>query len=218
MGQILKLTLTLTLIAALAGFAITSVFEKTKEPIKDQEALAINNALQEIFPKGTTTTFDSLTEVGSFWVGKNDTNLIGYAFQSETEYAYSSKIKFIIALEPDGTILGLNILSQGETPGLGSRVQEVVSKAYFWTGLFAQKEKSAPWFTKQFGNLETSELVTLHKTAEWHTLETPEKETLVTNNSITAITGATISTNAVIKGVQRVYKEKLLTLKEHYAL
>ncbi|PJC48823.1 MAG: hypothetical protein CO035_01435, partial [Candidatus Omnitrophica bacterium CG_4_9_14_0_2_um_filter_42_8] len=55
------------------------------------------------------------------------------------KYGYSSVIETMVGMKKDGTITGLRVISQNETPGLGIRIAE-------------------PSFIKQFINRNVSEL------------------------------------------------------------
>lgn len=99
--------------------------------------------------------------------------------------------------------MGMKILEQSETPGLGSRVQESISKKYIWNGFFGKKEEGLNWFTKQFEGIDIKKVITINKTAgEWHKLGGEQRNNLLTSNEITAITGSTISTRAVTRGLE----------------
>lgn len=208
----IQLTLTLTIIAAVAGVSISAVFEKTKEVIASQKSEQLNSSLESLFPEGVLIAEDTLQlqngESMRFWVaektdfmsGDSDSSenspYVGFAFEGG-KYGYSSVVKYIVAVTTEGKLLGLSILSQEETPGLGSRSTESVSDLTFWNGLFKKKEKSEPWFQSQFAGLSIGEPIAIKKEAEWHTLDEAGKVSLMEKNSVTAITGATITTKAV---------------------
>ena len=96
----------------------------------------------------------------------------------------------MVGITDDGTIQGIKILSQNETPGLGSNIDEVVEDKTVWTA-FSKEEKGAtpkPWFQEQFRGKSINNL-----------------------DQIETITGATISSAAVIVSI----KEKVeIILKE----
>ena len=53
----------------------------------------------------------------------------------------------------------------------------------------------------------------IDKSSEWHKISEEKKKDLQNNNSITAITGATISTKAVSKGIKQYAYKHLSALK-----
>lgn len=216
MGDIVKLAVVLLVISMAAGLTIGFTNSKTKDKIKLQEGLKDKNALIEVFPEGVTTTehTSSASVPGPYWLGKKGEKLIGYAFKGAGR-GYSGDIKFMIALDPQGTILGLTILDQTETPGLGTRVQESISKKYFWNGLFGPKEKVSPWFSNQFKGLNITRELAIDRSGEWHKFSESDREALLKNNKVTALTGATISTKAVTDGIKKyanTYYSKLKAL------
>ena len=212
MLDILKLTIALLMVSAAAGLAIAFTYKQTAEKIEYQEILIEQQALTIVFPEGTEVTKQEATSSlpDSYWVGEKEGKIIGYAFKGSGK-GYSSDIKFIVGIDPEGKILGLTVLSQEETPGLGTRVEEVVSKKYLWNGLFGKKEKDFPWFTKQFRGIDVTRDIAFDKSSEWHKIPEEKKKDLLNNNSITAITGATISTRAISKGIKQ-YAYKYLSV------
>jgi RnfABCDGE-type electron transport complex G subunit len=214
MGDILKLTIALLMVSAAAGLAIAFTYKQTAEKIEYQEMLVEQQALTIVFPEGTKVTKQDATSSlpDPYWIGEKEGTIIGYAFKGSGK-GYSSDIKFIVGIDPEGTILGLTVLSQEETPGLGTRVEEVVSKKYLWNGLFGKKERDFPWFTKQFRGINVTKDIAIDKSSEWHNISEEKKKDLLNNNSITAITGATISTGAVSKGIKQYAYKYLSALK-----
>lgn len=214
MGDTLKLTFALFMVSAAAGLSIAFTYKQTAEKIEYQEALIEQQALTVVFPEGTEIKKQDATSSlpDPYWIGENEGTVIGYAFTGSGK-GYSSDIKFIVGIDPKGTILGLTILSQEETPGLGTRVEEIVSDKYIWNGFADKKEKDFPWFTKQFRGVNVTKDIVIDKSSEWHTLSEEKKDDLLNNNSITAITGATISTKAVIKGIKQYAYTYLSVLK-----
>lgn len=217
MKSTFQLTTALTIITTIAGLSIGAAYLQTKGSITDQNGERFNSALTSIFPTGVAISRDSLTkdsgESVPFWIAKKSsaagTSILGFAFESEKK-GYSSIIHTLVAVTPDGQILGMKILSQQETPGLGTRCEEAVSDATFWTGLFAKQTKTEPWFQAQFRNISITKPIEITKKSEWYTLSGNSKSSMIANNEISAITGATITTKAVVSGLN----EQANTIKE----
>ncbi len=215
MGDIFKLAIVLLIIASVAGFAIALTYERTKGKIEEQKLLNEQKSLSAIFPEGTTISEQKGTSsLPDYWVGKNGEDIIGYAFKGLGK-GYSSDIQFIVGINPEGIILGLIVLEQTETPGLGTRVQEVVSTKYIWNAFGGDKEEEIPpWFTTQFKNIDVTKNINIDKSGEWHKLSAEQRDKLLKDNKITALTGATISTNAVKSGVKKYAYEYLTEIKK----
>lgn len=212
MSDIIKLTATLVIISIAAGLAIAFTNGKTENKIAEQKLQAEQEALKTVFPEGSEiSAIENDTVIDEkYWTSSKGGELTGYAFKGSSR-GFSSDIEFISGIDPDGKILGLVILSQAETPGLGTRIEEIVSKKYIWNA-FSKKDtekKSNPWFTEQFRGITVREDIDIDKSGEWHLKSETEKNKLLEKNSISALTGATISTKAVISGVKKVCGENL---------
>ncbi|MFA5423076.1 MAG: FMN-binding protein [Phycisphaerae bacterium] len=105
---------------------------------------------------------------------------LGFSFVG-TGSGFQDKIKLVIAVNNDANkLLGFDVLFSNETPGFGSRMTE-------------------DWFMKQFVGAPTGQL-TLVKTGN-----TEEK-----NEQIVAITGATVTSTAVVN----IFNNHIAKLKE----
>jgi len=211
MGDIIKLSLVLLIVSSVAGLAIALTNQQTADRIAQQKVRAEEHALLEVFPDDVSISKKKRTEElpEDYWIAEKEGGIIGYAFKGSNA-GYSSDIQFIVGIDPQGTILGLTILSQVETPGLGDRMLEIVSKDYIWNGLvkkFKEKKTDSPWFTRQFKGITVTRDIGIDKSDEWHKLAQEKQEKLLAANSVTAITGATISTYAVCSGLKKcVYR------------
>jgi RnfABCDGE-type electron transport complex G subunit len=184
--------------------AIAFTHSKTADKIELRQREARAEALEAVFPEGVEIEAEEGESPlpAKYWIATKDGEMVGYAFQASAR-GYSSTIEVMVGVAPDGEILGLTVLSQNETPGLGTRVAEVVSDKYLWNGLGAPKGDEKPWFTEQFEGLNVTEDIEISKTREWHKAGAQEREQLKEENAITAITGATISTEAVTSAIER---------------
>lgn len=122
--KILKLTVFLAVVSALAGALLTFVNDITA-PIIDEQSLAAEKAnLEVIFPSASFEEISFEDETGlvvSGYLAKNE----GYAFKAEVVgYNSGSPVQFMIGFDMDGNIVGFEVLSQQETNGLGSRVAD----------------------------------------------------------------------------------------------
>jgi Na+-translocating ferredoxin:NAD+ oxidoreductase subunit G len=215
--DLIRLTVVLTLISCGAALLIAVANAKTIDRRMQQETAAQQNALKSVMPEGVTVAekkfkpgagSDSL----SYWLGISGNDTV-YAFLVENR-GYSSTIKYYVSTTGDGTILGMAVLDQSETPGLGSRVQEKLSKKYIWNGLFTPEEKTAPWFSEQFKGISINRPIVIEKTAgEWHSMDDPTRAELIGKNGITAITGSTISTRAVTTGLTEKAQKYLKAIR-----
>lgn len=225
MQKKVQYTVTLMIVSLLASVGVSSTFLLTKDIIKKKEAATRLEALYTVLP-GLEDPPPDITPPGTaeqdrVYKGLSRAGkLIGYAACGEAQ-GYSSKIKVMVGVDADGEkILGIDILSQNETPGLGTKMMETESTSTLWSIIFGKeleslawdneeawklppfkqperikkfgvskkaRSKNHPWFQEQFKQKTYNQLIVSK-------IKDPEK--------ITAITGATISTRAVIQAVK----------------
>lgn len=136
MKEVAKLAFVLTTICFVAALALSQVYEVTKEPIAYQKRLQVLRAIRAVLPDidnepdqdAVHLQVDSTNRGDSkeitFFRGRFTGELTGVAFVVETREGYGGKIEIMLGVDPHGTILGVEILSHLETPGLGSKVTE----------------------------------------------------------------------------------------------
>ncbi|MDR2693658.1 MAG: FMN-binding protein [Chitinispirillales bacterium] len=212
MVEMAKMIVALAIISALAGLAIGAAYDKTAEKISEQEKSAKASALKAVFPQGAAIdTIIPVIPVKSgggllpekYWTAMAKDALVGYAFEMSGRGYASDDIKFIVGVDREGKILGMTVLSHNETPGLGSRVNEVASTRYVWYPV-GESGQAKPWFTEQFEGLSSLKPIGINKVAgEWHGLDEPKRAELRGKNEVTAITGSTISTRAFTNSISR---------------
>ena len=117
MNRILKISLSLVLICIVSGAALTITNELTSGRIQAAEERAINEALLNAFPNAS---FDG---TDGYYIATINGEKIGYAFIAEG-IGYSGTIKTMVGMYQNGTITRIHVISQQETPGLGSRITE----------------------------------------------------------------------------------------------
>lgn len=213
-NEMLKIILTLVIFVFAAAFAIAFTNEKTSEKIKERELEAQNNSLNAVLSQNSESVEDSIDGFGKFYREISNGKTIGFAFIGEAK-GYSSTIKFFCGIDTNGEIKGLSIISQNETPGLGTRVVETISNARFPMGLFQKQEKTEPWFSQQFKGISAKKDISLSKDGEWHNLSNEERDNLIKANKITAITGSTITTKAITNELSARAKLLISLLEEN---
>ncbi|TVM00345.1 MAG: hypothetical protein CV087_14545 [Candidatus Brocadia sp. WS118] len=217
-------TITLMIVSLLASLGVSSTFLLTKDTIKRKELAVRAEALYVVLPglegSPSEVTPSGVSEQDRVYKGQDaGGQLIGYAACGEAQ-GYSSRIKVMVGMDPYlEKIIGINILAQNETPGLGTKMIEVESTSTLWSvifgrelttidwdseeawqlpmfrqpermkkfGLLKKEKKNQPWFQQQFKQKTCNQLIVAK-------VKDDEK--------ITAITGATISTKAVVNAVQ----------------
>lgn len=186
MRDIVKLGFILLLVTSLAGAALSVVNNITKPRIEEQKRQAISLALTAALPSAANGVIepDTTSTTIQYYLGFRDSlkqQLVGYAFLTK-ENGYSSQIETMVGVDSTGKIVGLKILHQLETPGLGTKIEEIT------------RGDSIPYFQRQFIDKVADQLIV-------------DKD----GGKINSITGATISsravTNSIRKGIQRLEQE-----------
>ena len=200
MIELLRLSIVLTVISCGAALLIAVTNAKTKDRIAEQQDSALQAALEQMMPRGVRITEMNQNlpseETLVYWTGTTGSDTL-YAFKVSNR-GYSSTISILVCTTSEGVITGMIVLDQHETPGLGAREQETLSKRYIWNSLFGASEQIDPWFSEQFEGISICRPISIEKSiGEWHGLDEEKRRSLVEKNGITAITGSTISTRAV---------------------
>lgn len=113
-----------------------------------------------------------------------DENTLGFAFVAEGS-GFADKIKLVIAVDARfQTILGFGVLLSNETPGFGDKI-----------------DKPEHYFAKQFTGTPAKKLE-LAKIGDWKTIDG--------DTEIIAITGATVTSDAVVT-IFNTYIEQVKT-------
>lgn len=169
MKETLRFGFILGIICIVAAGLLAGVDILTKPKIIAQEKLEEGISLKAIFP--SAHHFDEVRdgrEVIYYKALDNDGKFIGVAFKASGK-GYAGEIKTLVGMLSEGRITAIKIMSQNETPGLGSRIADTNFTARF-------KEKSDL-------------------------------------SGVEAITGATISSRAVIDSVKNKAEEIRLRVK-----
>ena len=162
----------ITLVVFVSVALVSGTDSITKDKIVYQIEQKIQGMLVETFPDMNEYTFtDDIYTIYS------DDTLVGYAFLA-TGKGYGGDIDILVGLEDEQTLKGITIVTQSETPGLGSKIIESS-------------------FVSEFVGANIDDIF-LKKDG----------------GQIDAITGASISSEAVVDVVRNTAMEKVKSLKE----
>jgi RnfABCDGE-type electron transport complex G subunit len=188
----------LTLICAASALSLGYLYMVTSDKIKGEEKKVVEESLIKVLPDANPEGFKKIekkTENGSFVyyeaydkpLTSEDKKLIGYATTGKAK-GYSSEIKVMVGIGADKKkFLGVKVLVQQETPGLGTQCQEEKVDKKLWAPM-EDTGKPTCW-TDQFAGKDIEGLTVVKgKTKE----DTTGKE-------VAAITGATITSKAVVR-------------------
>ncbi|MDD5173319.1 MAG: RnfABCDGE type electron transport complex subunit G [Candidatus Omnitrophota bacterium] len=136
MNQLLKFGLVLGVICLAATLVLAVTYEVTKPKIEEQLKAEEQSALKSIMPSADSFVEKTLDGIEYFEALKGRT-VAGYCVRV-TGNGYNGPIRMIAGVDLDGTIEGVSVLENSETPGLGAKINEI------------RPGESEPWFLKQF--------------------------------------------------------------------
>ena len=161
----------LTVVVLISVSLLMAVNNITAPKVKAQQEDKIKSLLSGIFPQ-----MDVYNYADEIYTVYQDDKEIGYAFLANGK-GYGGEINILVGLDRDFIVKRVIIVSNTETPGLGSRITESS-------------------FTDQFKGLIVDD-ISLEKNG----------------GKVDAITGATISSDAVVEAVRNTMLEKIDAVK-----
>ena len=176
MRDIIKFGCILMAYTLVVSVALAFVNIKTTPLIEVNKAAAENSARKEVMP-GMSGDYELKGEGSDFpyWIGYKGgekSEIGGYIFITSGT-GYSSTIETMVGVDVNGTITGVKILFQQETPGLGARAEEI------------NRGENEPWFTRQFKGKSLEDDIKVEKD----------------DGTIDSVTGATITSRAITDSV-----------------
>lgn len=181
-----RMIIVLTSVMLLSGLILALADTVFQPQIQANQRQALEHSLGAIFPQASSPSFTQLpTGKMQIYRGTDSSgDLLGYAVGIATN-GYGGPINLLVGLSSDlSKIVGMEVVSDSETPGMGSRIAD-------------------DWFRKQFAGLNPLDTITYVKNA------TPDPA----KNQIEAISGATISTKAVLSGLNSNLAEAVSLIK-----
>lgn len=171
MKEMLKYSIILGLICIIAAGLLSGVYSITKSRIENEAHAEIKISLKQVLPQATA--FEPIMENKEILYYKAynaKKEIVGIIFTAVTK-GYSSTIETMAAMTLSGKIIAIKVISQNETPGVGTRITE--------------KE-----FTSRF-----------------------EKKSIDELSQVSTISGATISSSAVVESIKKKSEEIIKYLK-----
>ena len=189
-----RLILVLTATAVLSGLLLSFLNLHTSPLIEAHQNKVLNDALSSVLA-GCDKIEEQFYEDKQFYFGYDaQNNVKGIAFLTEGN-GFQSKLRILVGMDAGLTqIVKIRILEQKETPGLGTKIEtDPASKT------------NPEWFPNQFDRLNVINKISYVKN------QTPNKSA----GEIMAITGATISSKAVIDIINAALVENNRIIKEN---
>lgn len=208
MKDILKLTLSLTLICAIAGAALAYVSSSTAKPREEARLRQRNEKMALLLPANTANTDELKTETlddGTqivFFVAKNASNEpLAFCAEGADPSGFGGEVKILVGINLDGTIRGVLVSENSETPGIGSKVCERSVTNSLWSAFRRKKtDKGTP-----------KSALPPNAYLDCYTGQSLPAEGFAFNDvqapgMVKPISGATVSSTAVLNAVNRICK------------
>ncbi len=138
---IARLALTLLAITAVVALALAGVNAITKGIIRSRQEKKVQQAIEKVLPGGgekLAAEFytDKTGLVSAVYAGKN-----GFAVEVKP-VGFNGEITMMVGISPEGKVLGVSVVSQAETAGLGALIQADSAKGQSFRdqfkGMFGQ--------------------------------------------------------------------------------
>lgn len=124
-----NMVLSLTLISLGAAACLGFVYEMTKKPIEISNVNKKLNAIKQVVPEFDNNPNAEMYRLPTgegdsldVYPAKKNGEIIGYAVNTYSKKAFSGTISLMAGYKPDGSIIDITVLSQKETPGLGTKM------------------------------------------------------------------------------------------------
>lgn len=116
-------TIILLSICLVITFALAGVYTATKDTIAMREIEAANDARMRVLTTGETFTEIAVELPDGVTDAYRADNGTGYVFTSQAK-GFGGEVVWVIGMDADGGVTGIDLFSHEETPGLGTKVGE----------------------------------------------------------------------------------------------
>jgi electron transport complex protein RnfG len=156
--------LLLGIFSLLAGAALTTSYEATKDHIAAAEARDMQMTLSQVLPAGfadndllkDVVELDGPKGLRKVHLARKGGAVVGAVF-GVAERGYSGEIGVLMAVDAEGAVLGVRVLKHTETPGLGDKIEVA---RHPWIKGFDGKSLGNPpaekWAVKKDGGIYDS--------------------------------------------------------------
>lgn len=127
---LLQLVLSLCLISIVAAAGLAAVYTITKEPISISQKQKKIDAMKSVLPGFNGQTKESKILLPNdedsviVYLAYNGNQLYGAAVETYTDKAFKGTFTLMVGFDSLGNIIGTEVLSANETPGLGDKIDK----------------------------------------------------------------------------------------------
>ncbi|MBR2460173.1 MAG: RnfABCDGE type electron transport complex subunit G [Clostridia bacterium] len=125
---VVKICSVLLVITMCVAFLLSFVNAVTKDTIAANEAAQISEALTKLFPGASSPAANELEgefeeSVNGFYEVKDGAETVGY-YANVSPVGFKGAVNMMVGLSTDGKVVGVQILSHGETIGIGTKIED----------------------------------------------------------------------------------------------
>ena len=126
----LNMVSTLVVVTLVSAGLLGSIYALTKEPIRLAELKKKNEAIQVVVPGFDNEPSQEVQKLFMdgdtlyFYTARKGDQVLGTAVETFTNKGFNGEIKLMVGFREDGTIMDIAVISHGETPGLGDKMQK----------------------------------------------------------------------------------------------
>lgn len=160
-------SLVLTLFAMIGTALVAVTYDTTREQIIENERLALLRSLQALVPAArydndpladtlSVTAPEQLgtTEGVTVYRARKQGTPVAAIFTAVAPNGYAGPIRILIAINNDGTLAGIRVISHKETPGLGDQIEvERSNWVHSFVGRALGNPPLAQWKVKKDGGV-----------------------------------------------------------------
>ena len=147
---IARLAITLLLITAVVAAALAGVNSLTAPVIAQLKAEKVQKAINEVLPGGGESV--AFTD-DSGWVSSVYQSDSGYAVEVTPTTGFNGAITMMVGIDNEGKVLGISVVTQTETAGLGAVAAATTSAGEAFRGQYVGMSGSVS-VTKDGGEVE----------------------------------------------------------------
>lgn len=122
-----NMVITLVLITAIAGLALSYVHKITLEPIQQAQKAKLEKALKNVLHEFDKVESKKVIPVDGpdsleFFTATLNGEVVGTAVKTYTNKGFSGHFDILVGFKPGGIIINTAVLNHKETPGLGDKM------------------------------------------------------------------------------------------------
>ncbi|MEJ2344310.1 MAG: electron transport complex subunit RsxG [Gammaproteobacteria bacterium] len=167
MRNVIGATILLALFALIGTALVAFTFDSTKARIAQNERDAILHSIHSIIPTSKydndifTDTIDAppspllgSSKPTTIYRARKDGRPVAVAFPTTAPDGYNGAIKLLVGIYYDGTLAGVRVISENETPGLGDQIE--LDRTHWilaFTGRSLHNPDSKGWAVKKDGGV-----------------------------------------------------------------